>query len=133
MLADMDADVREYRALNALLEEQFTAALRHDSAGLEVLARTITAAVDGLEKRRQTRVILVSRLLPTHAQPSMAAVLERLSAPARKAVAARWSTLESLVRECKERNAGNGRLMSDQQALLQRVLTGKEEDTYAAA
>lgn len=133
LLADMDADVRDYRSLGALLDEQFTAALRHDSARLEALAAAISVAVDALEQRRQTRVTLVSQLLPAHPRPDMATVLERLPAPARDVVAARWSTLEGLVRHCKECNAHNGRLMTDQQAILQRVLVGKDEDTYAAA
>jgi flagellar biosynthesis protein FlgN len=44
-----------------------------------------------------------------------------------------WSTLQALVRTCKERNARNGRLITDQHALFQRVLHGEEADTYAAA
>jgi flagellar biosynthesis protein FlgN len=62
----MDADVRAYRTLAALLEEQFTAALGHDGARLEALAKDITALVDTLEKRRQARVALVGQLLPQH-------------------------------------------------------------------
>ncbi|HVL44681.1 MAG TPA: flagellar protein FlgN [Acidovorax sp.] len=133
LVAGMDADLPQYRALETLLQEQFQAMLRHDSGELEALAPRILASVDTLEQRGRQRGALLAQLLPGAAPATLHALLERLPSASRAVVQSRWTTLEQLVRECKEHNARNGRLIADQQAILQRVLRGKEEDTYAAA
>lgn len=131
LLRDMDADVLDYRRLRTLLQEQFEAAMRHQGERLQQLAGAITETVDGLEGRRAARVELVHQL--AGAQAAMDAALVLLPSPLKEAAAARWATLQALVRECKQSNARNGRLMTDQQAILQRVLSGGEEHTYVAA
>jgi flagella synthesis protein FlgN len=133
LLRDMEADVLAYTTLHALLEEQFTAALAHDSQRLEALARDVTTLVEALEQRRQTRVALVRQMLPGEARPGIDTLLALLPPNSKAMVAASWERLEALVRGCKESNRRNGRLMTDQQAIFQRVLRGDEEDnTYAA-
>lgn len=133
LLRGLNADVQTYNTLHALLELQFTAALGHDSQCLSDAADKILPLVEALEQRRQERVLLVRQLLPQHPQPGVGAALELLPPPTREVMTPLWRQLESLVRECKERNARNGRLMTDQQAVFQRVLHGEEENTYAAA
>lgn len=133
LLADMDADVLDYRTLQGLLDAQFAAALAHDGERLQALAAEAMTLVEAIEARRAARVDLVAQLLPRHRTPAMKDVLASLPATPSAVLATRWQTLEDLVRDCKERNARNGRLMADQQALLQRVLAGREADTYAIA
>lgn len=133
LLRDMDADVLEYRRLRSLLEDQFDAALRHQGTRMQALAEDITAAVETLEARRATRVTLVHQLVGSAAVVRIETALALLPPPLCDAAAARWGVLETLVRECKERNARNGRLMTDQQAILRRVLEGEEDHTYVAA
>jgi flagellar biosynthesis protein FlgN len=132
LLRDMEADVREYRSLQALLDAQFTAALGHESDRIEVLGRDIMTTVETLDTRRQVRMQLVCKLLPKHPQPGMAALFKSLPEPARAGMLVRWNTLEALVRDCKALNARNGYLMTQQQAMLNHVLLGEEADTYAA-
>ncbi len=133
LLRGLNADVQTYNTLHALLDLQFTAALDHDGERLTEVAEKILALAEALEKRRQERVLLVRQLLPQHPQPGISAVLQLLPPPSRAVMTPLWRTLEGLVRECKERNARNGRLMTDQQAVFQRVLHGEEESIYAAA
>lgn len=132
-VADMDADLLQYRSLQALLQEQFGAALRHDSAGLLELNERILAMVAALDLRRERRSTLLAQLLAPQHPATLDALLERLPPATRGVVQTRADALEQLVRDCKERNTRNGRLVTDQQAILQRVLRGKEEDTYAQA
>lgn len=132
-VADMDADLQRYRSLQALLQEQFTAALRHDSAGLLALNERILALVAELDQRRDRRSALLVQLLSPQNPATLDALIERLPPATRGVVRTRSQALEQLVRDCKERNSRNGRLVTDQQAILQRVLRGKEEDTYVQA
>lgn len=133
LLRDAQADLGDYGKLAALLERQFACALRHEAAVLTTLSEEITALVDALELRRQQRVALVTQLLGGGDKPSMAALFERLPAASRPPVEALWAELEAAVQDCKKRNARNARLMTEQQAILQRVLKGDETGIYAEA
>jgi flagellar biosynthesis protein FlgN len=123
-------DMRDYRALLGLLDEQFDAALRHDAVRVEDVGQRILAAVDGLEGRRRERVALVELLLGPDGR--MDELIGTLAPPRQGALDAGWKALQTLVRQCKELNARNCRLMTDQQAVMQRVLHGDME-TYAPA
>ena len=124
----VEADRHAYRTLRGLLEEQFAAALRHDAAALATLAATITGLVGEIEGRREERVARCATLVGTGTR--MDAILPLLPEASRKAFVAAWRELEAQVRECKELNARNGRLMTEQNQIMQRVLHG-EVDTYA--
>lgn len=125
------ADVQDYQRLQALLEEQFAAALRHHATRLTELAESIATLVDGLEQRRRERVMLAGALLGTD-KPAMPALFARLPDGPRAPLEAAWHQLEQLVRDCKTLNQRNCNLMVEQHALMQRVLHG-EGDTYAPA
>jgi flagella synthesis protein FlgN len=131
LLRDAQADLLDYGVLADLLQQQFDSALQHDAAPLEALAPQIVAIVDTLEQRRRTRERLVAQLLGAQTPLSMAALIERLPAAHRAPVQALWDRLEQAVRDCKALNARNARLMTEQQALLQRVLHGTPEPLYA--
>ena len=133
LLRDAQADLADYALLAELLEEQFACALRHEAAPLQDLVPRILALVDQLDERRAMRVALVQRLLGEDAAGGMAALTARLVPPQRAAVQALWDRLEEAVRDCKARNARNARLMTEQQALLTRVLHGAQEPLYADA
>ncbi|RJF96696.1 flagellar protein FlgN [Noviherbaspirillum cavernae] len=128
LLRGVGEDVRDYRELQAMLEEQFMAALRYETARLNDVAERITTLVETLELRRAERVALVTEMLGEGA--SMSDTFPLLTRPAREALEAGWQTLEELVRECKEHNARNCNLLMDQHGIMQRVLHG-EEQIYA--
>ncbi len=129
LLADgVQADVRDSAEVLALLERQFEAALRHRSSELTGLAERLTPLLDAMEARRQQRVALVRALLGEGA--GMAGFIASLSEPARGALAAAWSDLESTVQACKAATSRNGGLLAEQYSVMQRVLHG-EDDTYA--
>jgi flagella synthesis protein FlgN len=133
LLRDAEADVADYSALAVLLEEQFISALQHKTSALPALAERITRLVDTLDERRCTREALVSELLGSTTRPSMAALFARLPAASRAPVEALWQRLESAVQDCKARNTRNAHLMSEQHAIMQRVLFGEEAGIYADA
>ena len=123
------ADDRQgYDALLALLEAQFQATLRHQSAQLSVLAGQIVAAVDALDGRRRQRVSLVTALLGPKA--GMAQLFALLQPEARATALAGWDRLEQMVLESKRLNTRNSQLLTDQYTTMQRVLHG-EEHIYA--
>ena len=123
------ADDRQgYDALLGLLEAQFQATLRHQSAQLSVLAGQIVAAVDALDGRRRQRVSLVTALLGPKA--GMAQLFALLQPEARATALASWDRLEQLVLESKRLNTRNSQLLTDQYTTMQRVLHG-EEHIYA--
>ncbi|CAN7537179.1 flagellar export chaperone FlgN [Massilia sp. LjRoot122] len=129
LLADgVQADVRDSAEVLALLERQFDAALRHRSSELTLLAEQLTPLLDAMEARRQQRVSLVRALLGEGA--GMADFIASLADPARGALAAAWSDLESTVQACKAATNRNGGLLAEQYTVMQRVLHG-EDDTYA--
>lgn len=131
LLRDAQADLGDYERLAQLLEQQFNAALRHDAAQLQTLAEGIGPLLDALDQRRLARVALVTQLLGPLSATSMASLFERLPAARRAPVQALWERLEQAVTDCKTRNARNARLMTEQHALLQRVLHGAQEPLYA--
>lgn len=121
-------DSTGYIALLALLEEQFQAALRHQTEQLKTLADQVIAAVDVLDGRRRQRVTLVTALLG--AKPDMQQFFALLQEAPRIRALADWAALEEMVLECKRRNSRNSQFLTEQYSTMQRVLNG-EEDTYA--
>lgn len=123
-------DVAAYGDLQALLDEQFEAALRHQSALLGDLAERITLMCDTLELRRQHRLALVERLLGPAA--TMSQVFALLKGGSRAALEAHWQSLEKMVVENKRLGKRNSDLLVEQYSIMQRVLHG-EEQIYAPA
>lgn len=128
VLLGMADDRAGYAALQTLLEEQFQATLRHQSAQLTALADQVIAAVEPLDARRRQRVSLVTALLgPQGEMPQLFALLQE---EARATAERDWAALEQMVLECKRLNTRNSDLLTEQYSIMQRVLHG-EEDTYA--
>lgn len=130
LLRDLHADRSAYARLRELLEEQFQAALRHHSEQLSALAADIVALVEQLDQRRAVRSELLLALLGRNSKPSVEALLQRLSGASAQTLAAAWQGLEQQVIECKALNLRNCQLITDQHALMLRVL-GVEEASYA--
>ncbi|WP_332673164.1 flagellar export chaperone FlgN [Aromatoleum sp.] len=131
ILAGVVADVAAYRALRELLDAQFDAALRHDSARIAGVGDRITALASTMHARRAERVGLAARLVG-RAVEKPDAVFALMPAPAREYAESSWRELELRVRECRELNERNCRLLMDQHEIMRRVLDG-EAETYAPA
>ncbi|TFW29695.1 flagellar export chaperone FlgN [Massilia horti] len=121
-------DLAACAEIRALLERQFEAALRHQSALLTELAAELAPLLDAMEARRQQRVTLVRALFGPEGQ--MGQFIAALAEPVRGKLAADWQQLEDLVRDCKTATIRNGNLLAEQFSVMQRVLHG-EEETYA--
>ena len=130
LMCGMADDVTAYGNLQALLAEQFDAALRHQSKRLSDLAYRITHLCDTLELRRQHRAALVNRLLGP-ATP-MNQIFALLKGNSRANLEANWQSLEQLLVECKRLGKRNNDLLVEQYSIMQRVLHG-EEQIYAPA
>jgi flagella synthesis protein FlgN len=130
LLAGIADDLRDYPALQDLLEQQFHAALRHQAAQLGQVAEAISALVDTLQARRAQRVALAQRLLGPTA--NMAQAFALLKNAAREKIEADWKTLETMVVECKRLSKRNSDLLLEQHSIMQRVLHG-EDQLYAPA
>ncbi|MCW7536532.1 flagellar protein FlgN [Aquabacterium sp. A7-Y] len=132
LLQGVRADLGDYARLHELLEAQFEAALRHQSARLGELAEQISGLAATLELRRQQRVVLAAELLGAGTRPNVAAIEPLLPPQSGATLREWWSSLEQSVRDCKALNARNCRLMMDQHEIMQRVLH-PEADLYAPA
>ncbi|WP_363503297.1 flagellar export chaperone FlgN [Burkholderia sp. LMU1-1-1.1] len=130
LLAGIGDDLRDYPALQDLLEQQFHAALRHQAAQLGQVAEAISALVDTLQARRAQRVALAQRLLGPTA--NMAQAFALLKNAAREKIESDWKTLETMVVECKRLSKRNSDLLLEQHSIMQRVLHG-EDQLYAPA
>jgi flagella synthesis protein FlgN len=128
LTAGIDADLAASSSMLELLERQFDAALRHQSAQLAELAGLLMPALEAMEQRRVQRVSLVRALLGPDGD--MAKLIAGVAAPARVKLAADWHALEQMVLECKRLNARNSALLTEQYSIMQRVLHG-EEGIYA--
>ena len=132
IMRGMQEDLAGYKALHALLERQFDAAVRHDTQTLEGVAESIVARVAALERSRSARVEHTAALLGPGVRPSMTELMRRLSGPTLLQLTGLWSQLESQVRDCKALNLRNCRLIMEQGEVMRRVLVG-EEGIYAPA
>jgi flagella synthesis protein FlgN len=130
LLSGIAEDLLAYQTLGGLLEQQFQAAIRHQSAELAELADNISSLVDVMHARRQQRVVLVQRLAGPGATMLQAFAL--LKNAARERMEADWKTLEVTVIECKRLGKRNSDLLVEQYSIMQRVLHG-EEQIYAPA
>lgn len=133
LLRDVQADLDDYAVLADLLEQQFAGALQHDGTALQALAERIVAVVERLDGRRQLRSELLARLAGSGGTADVAMLLALWPSSGRAAVQALWERLEDAVRDCKERNLRNARLLTEQQALFARVLHGPQDSLYANA
>ena len=130
LLAGIADDLQAYAQLQALLQDQFQAALRHKAAELGAAASAISTLVDAMQQRRALRVALVQRLVGETG--NMAQAFALLKNAAREKIEADWKTLEQAVMECKRLSKRNGDLLVEQYSIMQRVLHG-EEQIYAPA
>ena len=130
LLEGIAADLADYQLLLGLIEQQFEAAIRHQSARLGEIADAIGAAVPVLETRRTQRVELATRL--TGPNPAMAQVFDLLRAEPRAKLEADWRQLEVMVRTAKELGKRNAELLAEQFTIMQRVLHG-DDQTYEPA
>ncbi|MGE5451521.1 MAG: flagellar export chaperone FlgN [Acidobacteriota bacterium] len=131
LIEDLLADVRDYGELRGVLEQQFHAAVRHETVRLEQLAACIVTLVDTLDQRREDRLMLMYALTGEDQPRNLDRILMQLPLAMRSKVEAQWQALESAVRECKALNTRNCELIVEQNALMQRVLHG-EEGLYVA-
>ena len=131
MLREMQADRAGYALLGDLLEAQFQAALRQSVQRLQELAEEITVLAGELQARSVARGRMLTQLLgPAEARPTLERLQQRLPAQAGQTVAQAWQDLEQQIQQCKAKNLRNCRLITEQHALMQRVL-GTEEPLYA--
>jgi flagella synthesis protein FlgN len=121
-------DLAACAAIHLLLERQFEAAVRHQSAVLGELAQQLAPLLDAMEARRQQRLALVRALFGE--QGSMAGFLASLDPAARAPLERQWRELEALVVQCQAATTRNSTLLADQFSVMQRVLHGAE-DIYA--
>lgn len=130
LIRGVSDDLADYGRLQALLEQQFDAALRHQSVRLGELAAAITPLCETLELRRQQRVALAVLLLGP--EPEMRRLFVLLEGRARARLEANWASLEAMVCESKRLGKRTSDLLLGQFSIMQRVLHG-EEHTYAPA
>jgi len=121
-------DLAAAKAILALLERQFDAALRHQGAELAALAEELSPALDAMDARRLQRVALVRALLGS--EGTMAGFIAAQPEPGRAQLAANWGELERVVVACKAATTRNSNLLADQFTTMQRVLQGGD-GTYA--
>jgi flagella synthesis protein FlgN len=130
MLDGIVADLADYQQLLGLIEQQFEAAIRHQSARLGEIAAAIGALVPVLEARRAERVDLATRL--TGPNPAMVQVFALLRAEPRAKLETDWKQLEAMVRSARELGKRNAELLAEQFTIMQRVLHG-DDQTYEPA
>jgi flagellar biosynthesis/type III secretory pathway chaperone len=110
IVADVDADLEDYRRLIATLDA-LQRALTEDS--LDALARTHDVAlqlVSRLRARARRRVQCLERAFGETSANTMTPVMRWLAADAREAYqtfATRWDALQALAARCKAINARN--------------------------
>ncbi|WP_175885458.1 hypothetical protein [Burkholderia sp. BCC0044] len=132
LLADVAADGVGYRRLAQLLEDQFAAALRLDTAKLGALARSIAAEADAIELRRRHRTEWLG-----HAPGAVLAFGRRLLAGDRYATQRasfvdRCAEVKVLAARCQALTRRNSRLLVAQYDAMERLMYG-ERHTYVPA
>jgi flagella synthesis protein FlgN len=126
----LSQDLNAYGALRELLERQFQAALRHQAEEIAALSAGILAQAAEIDAHRSHRRELLTALLGRAGQPTLRALLDRLPPAAGEPLLALRQGIERALAECKAMNARNAQLITEQQALMQRLL-GREEHIYA--
>lgn len=128
----MQQDVSAYADLRELLRTQFHAALRHDAAGMEEVAVSITSLVERLNHSRALRTLHAQALLPESSKLSMSALFVTLQAPLKQQLQSIWTQLEAHVQECQVLNQRNCELIMGQAELMRTVIAGHAQpDIYA--
>ena len=130
IMLGMQADLNDYPRLSTYLAYQFDAIVAHESTKLKEVGALISDLVGVLDLRRQERVKLVAKLLGPNRQPTMTVLFKVLPGQYKQSMSSLWQQLESMIKDCKDLNARNCKLLMDQHDLMQRVLNG-EADTYA--
>lgn len=117
-------DVQGYQALQALLGEQFHAALRHDAPAMQAVAERITAQADQLAASSRQRVQHAKALLPQGVPVSMAALFAQLPGALSQQLQKLWQQLEGQVQTCQSLNRRNGQLIMEQAETMRQVRAG---------
>lgn len=125
-LAHLDDQLRTYRGLASMLDEQFETARALDATRLAQVTEAIDQELNGMEGRRREHADLLrsardlARRRPAdRARAAQHALLDR-----------RCTELKSAAAHCKTLALRNGELLASQYELMRRVIQG-ESHTYA--
>ncbi|MGO4377354.1 flagellar export chaperone FlgN [Pseudoduganella sp. RAF53_2] len=130
LLDGIAADMADYQSMLDLIEQQFDAAIRHQSVRLGEIAEAIGTLAAMMDDRRKQRFDLAVRL--TGPQPSMLQVFALLKPEPRARLESDWKALEAMVLKAKELGKRNAELLAEQFTIMQRVLHG-DDQTYEPA
>jgi flagellar biosynthesis protein FlgN len=127
----MGEDIKDYRRLRGLLDEQFHAALRHQAERVAQVCEDIAGLTDVLNGRRSERTVLAQAITREAApERSHKAVGLHMTAASAQLLSDWTEELEQMVRECKQLNLRNCSLLTEQHEIMQRVLN-QEQGIYA--
>lgn len=125
-------DQADFRTMKDLLEQQFDAALHHDTARVAHVCEAISTLTDQITQRGHERLVLAKRISGAESTAAYEMVIEVLPPGARGTVQHWYDDIRVLLTECKRLNSRNCELLMSQFEIMQRVLND-EVHTYAPA
>ncbi len=132
LLVDVVSDGVGYRKLAQLLEDQFAAALRLDTAALATLAKAIGAEADAIDLRRRYRMERIGGTPGAVLAFGKRLLAGDKHAAQREAFVERCTEVKTLATRCKTLTNRNGSLLAAQYEAMQRLMHG-ERHIYVPA
>jgi flagella synthesis protein FlgN len=127
--ADIAADLNTYEQLQRLLDELHERLLARDTLAIEQLNQRIESCLNALAEC-STRRGKVLRAFGLSADPQgMQRLLAAYPATQVETVRSQWQQLGQAVRDCRQRNERNGRLLAMHNDILNQLLSGTGDGT----
>lgn len=120
-------DIEGYRQLKSLLNRQRELMQRRDNQGLNEHNKLQSSLCNSLMVKASDRGLMLQDLGFAGDASGMQALIARLPKASSEQVANLWDNLLSLVRESKQINEDNGKLLVAQQEVINQLLNPSNE------
>ncbi|TKB47788.1 flagellar protein FlgN [Ferrimonas sediminicola] len=130
LVKGIQLDVKQYQQLKSLIRHQHSLLERRDSDALAQHNPRQDELCQTLEQRARQRTELLSSLGLSSDSKGMQRLLSAIPGDKGRKIGLLWRQLQQLVRQCKEQNDINGRLLNSQQRCLSRLVTPEKVTAF---
>jgi flagella synthesis protein FlgN len=127
--ADIAADLNTYGQLQSLLDELHERLLARDTLAIEQLNQRIEPCLNALAECSARRGKVLRAFGLTADPEGMQRLLDAYPATQGETVRSQWQQLGQAVRDCRQRNERNGRLLAMHNDILNQLLNGTGDGT----
>lgn len=130
ILHELNEDIRLYSGLADDLKQQYGLLMNRDTQALMAHNAKMSPVMSTLNDHAEQRMRLLRQLGLSADSSGMETLLAKLPEPTRSKSLTQWQQLYELTVKCQSLNDANGRLLSQQKQMIDRLINPAQEHVY---